>query len=151
MLGSCKPIERWWHKDIYLKVWWFTNHLSPIEASPRLHADLVASGITEVMFSHAECSCKSTHDFARPLGALHTMLYYCCALRLLQYNNGTPHKAFPRSCTTFLHASTKTTTSKPSIRWQYPRVTSITSLQLDHLVPLDSNDSMQCIWSLTHY
>jgi hypothetical protein len=30
------------------------------------------------------------------------------------------------------------TTTKPSRRWQPPRVTSTTSLQLDHLVPLDA-------------
>ena len=38
--------------------------------------------------------------------------------------------------TSFLRASTETTT-KPSRRWQSPRVTSTTGLQLDHLVPLD--------------
>ena len=43
--------------------------------------------------------------------------------------SGAPHK--------LLAASTKTTT-KPSRRWQPPRVTSTTSLQLDHLVPLDA-------------
>ena len=37
----------------------------------------------------------------------------------------------------FLRASTETTT-KPSRRWQPPRVTSTTGLQLDHLVPIDA-------------
>ena len=43
--------------------------------------------------------------------------------------------------TSFLRASTETTT-KPSRRWQPPRVTSTTGLQLDHLVPLDATS--QC-------
>ena len=43
--------------------------------------------------------------------------------------------------TSFLWASTETTT-KLSRRWQPPRVTSTTGLQLDHLVPLDATS--QC-------
>jgi hypothetical protein len=43
--------------------------------------------------------------------------------------------------TSFLRALTETTT-KPSRRWQPPRVTSTTSLQDDHLVPLDATS--QC-------
>ena len=39
--------------------------------------------------------------------------------------------------TSFLRALMETTT-KPSRRWQPPRVTSTTGLQLDHLVPLDA-------------
>ena len=39
--------------------------------------------------------------------------------------------------TSLLWALTETTT-KPSRRWQPPRVTSTTGLQLDHLVPLDA-------------
>ena len=40
--------------------------------------------------------------------------------------------------TIFSHASTKSQATKPSRRWQPPKVTSTTSLQLDHLVPLDA-------------
>ena len=43
----------------------------------------------------------------------------------------------PERRTSFLRASTETTT-KPSRRWQPPRVTSTTGLQLAHLVPLDA-------------
>ena len=43
----------------------------------------------------------------------------------------------PEHRTSFLRASTETTT-KPSRRWQPPRVTSTTGFQLDHLVPLDA-------------
>jgi hypothetical protein len=39
--------------------------------------------------------------------------------------------------TSFLGASTETTT-KPSRRWQPPRVTSTTGLEDDHLVSLDA-------------
>ena len=42
----------------------------------------------------------------------------------------------PEHRTSFLRASTETTT-KPSRRWQPPRVTSTTGLQLKHLVPFD--------------
>ena len=40
--------------------------------------------------------------------------------------------------TIFSCASTKSQDTKPSRRWQLPRVTSTTGLQLDHLVPLDA-------------
>ena len=40
--------------------------------------------------------------------------------------------------TIFLHASMESQATKPSRRWQPPRVTSSTGLQLDHLVPLDA-------------
>jgi hypothetical protein len=47
-----------------------------------------------------------------------------------------------------LSASTETTT-KPSRRWQPPRVTSTTGLQLDHLVPLDAISQCNTLKSLT--
>ena len=47
-----------------------------------------------------------------------------------------------------LHASMETTT-KPSRRWQRPRLTSTTSLQLDHLVPLDEITQCNALESLT--
>ena len=40
--------------------------------------------------------------------------------------------------TIFLRASTESQATKPSRVWQPPRVTSITGLQLDHLVPLNA-------------
>ena len=40
--------------------------------------------------------------------------------------------------TIFLRASTESQATKPSRRWQPPRVTSTTGLQLEHLVPLDA-------------
>ena len=40
--------------------------------------------------------------------------------------------------TIFSHASMESQATKPSRRWQPPRVTSTTGLQLDHLVPLDA-------------
>jgi hypothetical protein len=46
-----------------------------------------------------------------------------------------PH---PKHRTSFSRASTESQTIKPSRRWQPPRVTSTTGLQLDHLVPLDA-------------
>jgi hypothetical protein len=43
----------------------------------------------------------------------------------------------PEHRTSFLHASTESQATKPSRRWQPPRVTSTTGLQLEHIVPLD--------------
>ena len=49
-----------------------------------------------------------------------------------------PSQSLLRSTTqSSLRASTETTT-KPSRRWQPPRVTGTTGLQLNHLVPLDA-------------
>jgi hypothetical protein len=47
----------------------------------------------------------------------------------------------PRTIST--RASTESQATKPSRRWQPPRVTSTTSLQHDHLVPLDAIPTMQ--------
>jgi hypothetical protein len=44
----------------------------------------------------------------------------------------------PKHRTSFSRASTESQTIKSSRRWQPPRVTSTTGLQLDHLVPLDA-------------
>src|SRR6185312_12129708 len=44
----------------------------------------------------------------------------------------------PEHRTIFLRASRRRYTTKPSRRWQPPRVTSTTGLQHDHLVPLDA-------------
>ena len=44
----------------------------------------------------------------------------------------------PEHRTIFLRASTESQATKTSRRWQPPRVTSTTGLQLDHLVPLDA-------------
>jgi hypothetical protein len=54
----------------------------------------------------------------------------------------------PGTAQSSLHASTETTT-KPSRRWQPPRVTSTTGLQLDHLVPLDATSLCNALESLT--
>ena len=44
----------------------------------------------------------------------------------------------PEHPTIFSHASTESQATKPSRRWQPPRVTSTTGLQLNHLVPLSA-------------
>jgi hypothetical protein len=44
----------------------------------------------------------------------------------------------PKHRTIFSCASTESQATEPSRRWQPPRVTSTTGLQLDHLVPLDA-------------
>ena len=44
----------------------------------------------------------------------------------------------PEHRTIFSLASMESQATKPSRRWQPPRVTSTTSLQLEHLVPLDA-------------
>jgi hypothetical protein len=51
--------------------------------------------------------------------------------------------------TIFLRASTESQATKPSRRWQPPRVTSTTSLQYDHLVPLDATSRCNCT-RITH-
>jgi hypothetical protein len=59
-----------------------------------------------------------------------------------------PHKA-PEPRTIFPRASTETTTTKPSRRWQPPRVMSTTGLQLDHLVPHDAISQRNALEILT--
>ena len=52
--------------------------------------------------------------------------------------------------TIFSRASMESQATKPSRRWQPPRVTSTTGLQLDHLVPLDAISQCNALESLTH-
>ena len=52
-------------------------------------------------------------------------------------------------CTIFSCASMKSQATKPSRRWQPPRVTSTTGLQLEHLVPLDAISQCNALESLT--
>ena len=56
----------------------------------------------------------------------------------------------PEHRTIFLHALMESQATKPSRRWQSPRVTNTTSLQLDHLVPLDAISQYNALESLTH-
>ena len=52
--------------------------------------------------------------------------------------------------TIFSRASMESHATKPSRRWQPPRVTSTTSLQLDHLVPTLAISQCNALESLTH-
>jgi hypothetical protein len=52
--------------------------------------------------------------------------------------------------TSFSCASAESQATKPSRRWQPPRVTSTTGLQDDHLVPLDVTSRCNTLESLTH-
>jgi len=52
--------------------------------------------------------------------------------------------------TIFLRASTESQATKPSRRWQPPRVTSTIGLQHEHLVPLDAISQCNTLESLTH-
>ena len=56
----------------------------------------------------------------------------------------------PEHRTTFLRASQRRHTTKPSRRWQPPRVTSTADLQLDHLVPTLAISQCNALESLTH-
>jgi hypothetical protein len=53
-------------------------------------------------------------------------------------------KASPEPRTILLRASMEPQATKLSRRWQPPRVTSTTDLQVKHLVPLDAILTMQC-------
>jgi hypothetical protein len=53
----------------------------------------------------------------------------------------------PKHHTSFSCASMESQATKPSRRWQPPRVTSTTSLQLDHLVPLDATSRCNALES----
>ena len=53
--------------------------------------------------------------------------------------------------TIFLRALMESQATKPSRRWQPPRVTSTTGLQLEHLVPLDAISQCNTLESLTSY
>ena len=57
----------------------------------------------------------------------------------------------PEHRTISLRASTESQATKPSRRWQPPRVTSTTGLQHEHLVPLDAISQCNALESLTRY
>jgi len=56
----------------------------------------------------------------------------------------------PEHRTISLRASTESQATKSSRRWQPPRVTSTTSLQYEHQVPLDAISQCNALESLTH-
>jgi len=56
----------------------------------------------------------------------------------------------PEHRTISLRASTESQATKPSRRWQPPRVTSTTGLQHEHLVSLDAISQCNTLESLTH-
>jgi hypothetical protein len=61
-----------------------------------------------------------------------------CSSRSPRGEHNPPHKASPEPRTIFLQTLMEPQATKPSRRWQPPRVTSTTGLQHDHLVPLDA-------------
>ena len=119
--------------------------LVPVETNSKVAADSLTSGDSQVTLSHVECSPRAlSHD---PAGTL--LLFTSRSTRVaLCGSRGVSIIPFtitsPEHRTIFLRASRWRHTTNPSRRWQPPRVTSTTGLQLDHLVPNFCNLSMQC-------
>ena len=64
-----------WHGDFYPDVHLVATKLIPIETSSKVAADPLASGDSQVILSHVECSHQAlAHDPARPLFALRVSL-----------------------------------------------------------------------------
>ena len=117
--------------------------LIPVETSSKVAADPLASGDSQVTLSHVECSHRAlAHDPAGPLVALRVSLNWSCSSRL-PWVSTVPLTITSMERRTTLQASRRRHATKPSWRWQPPKVTSSTSLQLDHLVPHSCNLSMQ--------
>ena len=117
--------------------------LLPVETSSKVAADPLASGDSQVTLSHVECSHQAlAYDSAGPLVALQVSLNWSCSSRLPRVST-VPLTITSLEHRTTLQASRWRHATKPSRRWQPPRVTSATGLQLDHLVPNSCNLSVQ--------
>jgi hypothetical protein len=131
MKGNCKPTGRWWHSDFY----------------PEIH--LVATKLVPVV--------STTHLVVRRLIGVHSLAHMLGTARTYpQVRVAQWHALLVLLCTTpagwarypsqiLLRGTTQSScmlhdgklATKTSRRWQPPRVTSTTGLQLEHLVPLD--------------
>jgi hypothetical protein len=115
------------------------NTLVPVETSSKVTTGPLASGDLQVTLSHVECLPQDLalwHGQAtcRPLRlALLELLFVAPAGRAQH-----PTQSSPEHRTSFLACFDGDHAIKPSRRWQPPRVTSTTGLQLEHLVPLDA-------------
>ena len=129
-----------WHGDFYLEVHLVATKLLPVETSSKVAADPLASGDSQVTLSHVECSHRPDHLLLFTSRSTRVALYGSRRVSTIPLTNTSPeHRII------FLWASQRRhTTTKPSRRWQHPRVTSTTGLQLDHLVPISCNLSIQC-------
>ena len=123
----------------YPKVHLVATKLVPVEISSEVAAGPLASGDPQVTLSHVECLPKALAlNLAEPLVSLQVSLYKSCSSWLPRGEHNTPHNPSLEHRTIFLHALTEPQASKPSRRWQPPKVKSTTDLQDDHLVPLDA-------------
>jgi hypothetical protein len=139
---ECKPPRRWWrqcwHSDFYPMVQVFANTLVVVETNSKVATSPLASGDPQVTLSHMECLPQAL-ALTQPD---HLWPFVSCSTRVaLRGSHGV--SIIPLTITSLEHHtifsrfSTETTT-KPSRRWQPPRVTSTTGLQLDHLVSLNA-------------
>jgi hypothetical protein len=145
----------------------FANTLVPVETSSKVAAGPLALLIVAMhqlvgsranWLSRVKPSAGAAHPLIRwgsskpwalaldplgPLVALCVSLYYRCSSLLPQGEHNAPHKASPEPRIIFLRVSTEPQATKPSRRWQPLRVISTTTLQLEHIVPLDAILTMQ--------
>jgi len=87
---------------------------------------------------------RTPQEPTHKLGSSMTRTIHRVALRDPRWVSTVPLTiSSPEHRTISLRASTESQATKPSRRWQPPRVTSTTGLQHEHLVPLLCNLSMQ--------
>jgi hypothetical protein len=131
MYGDYKPTGRWWHGDFYLEVHLVATKLVPVVSTAHLVIRWLI-GIT-----------RQAHTLGTARTYPKVMVAQCHALPelLLVAPVGRaqhPSQSLLWSTTQSALCASTETTIKLSRRWQPPRVTSTTVLQLDHLVPLDA-------------
>ena len=120
----------------------------PVETSSKVAVGPLATGDPQVTLSHVECLPQALalgQTTCRPSCLTQLELLFTAPVGRAQYPSQSLLQSTAQSS---LHASMETTT-KPSRRWQPPRVTSTTSLQLEHLVPLDAISQCIALESLT--
>ena len=123
----------------------------PVETSSKVVAGPLASGDPQVTLSHVECLPQALALDQPDHLSLFTSRSTRVALRDPRGVSTVPLTISSLEHRTIsLRASTETQATKPSRRWQPPRVTSTTGLQHEHLVPLDAISQCNALESLTH-
>jgi hypothetical protein len=135
VLEDCKPTERprltqWFSPEVHV----LANTLVPIMSTNTFSS--MANWYSHKLIPHVGIQEPTASMVAQWHAQWHAVL-----VLLFTAPSGWarhPSQSFLRSTAqSSLRASIKTTT-KPSKRWQPPRVISTPGLQLDHLVPLDA-------------
>jgi hypothetical protein len=134
--AECKPPRRWrrqcWYGDFLPRFTWLPPSYVPIVSTTHLMVRRLI-GITRQARTSGTARTYPESEGSSMTRSIRVALRNPHGVSTIHLTNPPPEHR-----TIFSRASTESQATKPSRRWQPLRVTSITGLQLDHLVPLNA-------------